>query len=186
MIVKNKHWQYSKYVLRHRWYCFIECCKLKIPFRGLVHDLSKYRPCEWLPYAEHFYGGPHKTREEIGIDYSGWKKHDYYGAYLIAMEKSKESIKENFDKAWLFHQRINKHHWQWWILKYDDGELIKIEMPRVYAKEMVADWRAAGKAINGKDEIIEWYGKNREKIQIHENTRAYIEQLMDYKENKNG
>ncbi len=27
---------------RHRWAVFKLCCKAGIPFRGLVHDLSKY------------------------------------------------------------------------------------------------------------------------------------------------
>lgn len=181
----DKHWQYFKYVWRHKWYVFIECCKLGIPFRGLVHDLSKYRPREWFPYTEYFYGGERKTREEISKDWAPWKKYEFGEAHEAAMKQSKESIKEEFDKAWLYHQRKNLHHWQWWILKYDNGELVKIEMPIAYAKEMVADWRGAGRAITGKDDILEWYGKNREKIQIHENTRTYIEELMDYKENEN-
>ena len=59
-----KHLKYLCYVLRHKWYVFIECCKLGIPVRGLVHDLSKFRPSEWFPYAN-FIHKP-KQRDDTG------------------------------------------------------------------------------------------------------------------------
>lgn len=52
----KKHLRYLKYLIRHRWYVFLECCKLGIPWRGIVHNLSKFLPSEWFPYVERFYG----------------------------------------------------------------------------------------------------------------------------------
>jgi len=51
-----KHFKYLGYVLRHKWFVFLACCKLGIPLRGITHDLSKFRPSEWFPYADFFYG----------------------------------------------------------------------------------------------------------------------------------
>ena len=34
-------------VTRHRWVVFKLCCKAGIPWRGLVHDLSKFSPTEF-------------------------------------------------------------------------------------------------------------------------------------------
>lgn len=38
------HLAYLWYVLRHKYFVFVECCRLGVPWRGLVHDLSKLSP----------------------------------------------------------------------------------------------------------------------------------------------
>jgi hypothetical protein len=50
------HILYLFYVLRHKLYVFVECCKLGILWRGITHDLSKFSRGEWGPYVERFYG----------------------------------------------------------------------------------------------------------------------------------
>ena len=52
MILKNalKH---LKLITKHKWVVFILCCKIGIPWRGLVHDLSKYpQPKENKPNVQ--------------------------------------------------------------------------------------------------------------------------------------
>jgi len=51
-------------------------------------------------------------------------------------------------------------------------------MPEVYIKEMLADWHGAGKAITGKDNIKKWYIDNYYNIQLHRDTRTYIDDYM--------
>lgn len=34
-------------ITRHKWVVFKLCCKVGQPWRGLVHDLSKYSPTEF-------------------------------------------------------------------------------------------------------------------------------------------
>ena len=51
----NKHLQYIKYITKHKWYVLVECCKVGLFWRGLVHDMSKFLPHEWIPYANWFY-----------------------------------------------------------------------------------------------------------------------------------
>lgn len=153
-----KHLKYLCYVLRHKWYVFIECCKLGIPVRGLVHDLSKFRPSEWFPYANYFHKP--KQRDETG----------YYKPY--------DTGDKAFDYAWLLHQKRNKHHWQWWILPNDDGGVEILPMPDEYRKEMLADWRGAGRAQGYGDNTKEWYKVNRNKMQLHPETRAWIEKHL--------
>jgi len=150
----NKNWEYLKYVLKHKWYVFQECCKLGIPWRGFLHDMSKFRPSEWKPYAEYFYG-------------------------RYPMDEKPPSESKAFDIAWLHHQKRNPHHWQYWILKEDSGSTHNIEMPIVYRKEMYADWVGAGKAITGKDNIIPWYNKNKDNIKLGWETRRWIERLIN-------
>ena len=48
--------KYTWYIIRHKWYVFIECCKLGIIWRGIWHDWHKFLPGEFFPYAIHFNG----------------------------------------------------------------------------------------------------------------------------------
>ncbi len=52
----RSHWLYLQYLLCHKWWVFWYCCLYGIPWRGIVHDLSKFRPDEWFPYVNAFYG----------------------------------------------------------------------------------------------------------------------------------
>lgn len=151
----RKFTKYLQYVLRHKWFVFLECCKLGIPFRGIIHDLSKFLPSEFFPYMNHFYG-----------------------------DKNKESDLQ-FDKQWLKHIHRNKHHWQYWILtsNYNDNEYTEMEMPIKYAKEMIADWVGASRQQGYGSNIVQWYEKNKDKIKLHPYTRVVIEDYVDkYKE----
>ncbi len=152
--------RYLRYVVRHKWFVFVKCCKLGIPWLGLVHDLSKFRPDELLPYKEHFYGS--KKRE--------WR--DSTGYY-----KPTDTGDPEFDFAWLLHQKRNKHHWQYWICPQDDGGFKTFEMPMRYRKEMLADWHGAGKA-QGKPDVGAWYAKNKGHMILAPETRAWIEEML--------
>ena len=50
------HLQYLAYLLRHKALVLGECARCGLRRRGLVHDLSKFRPSEWGPYVERFHG----------------------------------------------------------------------------------------------------------------------------------
>ena len=161
-----KHLRYLKSQLRHKWFVFAECCKLGIPLAGITHDLSKFLPSEWIPYARYFYG---EYPEGAKID--AWGRSHYSGP-------TKESVARDFDVAWLHHQHRNKHHWQRWLLTLDsarsNGKLFPMQMPDKYRKEMLADWRGAGRAY-GDPDTAGWYMKNKDQIQLHPKTRRWIE-----------
>lgn len=156
----QKHWKYLGYVVRHRWFVFLEACKLGIPWRGLMHDMSKFRPSEWLPYAEHFKGGIQRGRDSTG----------YYCAGNTGDAK--------FDFARHLHQKRNPHHWQWWVLQLNH-ELTKVlPMPDKYRREMLADWRGAGRA-QGTPDTRAWYIKHYHDIILHEDTRQWLDEQLD-------
>jgi hypothetical protein len=150
----NKYLKYLSYILRHKWFVFVEACKLGIPIRGVLHDLSKFRPCEFLPYVEHFYGDKNPRNAD--------------GSY------NPLDIEDSFDRAWLSHQHRNSHHWQYWILRRDGGAIKVLDMPMRYRKEMLADWRGAGRA-QGNSDTVGWYLNNAHKMELHPNTRQWIE-----------
>ncbi len=159
----GKYLKYIKYVIRHKWFVFVECCKYGLVFEGLFHDISKFLPSEFFPYANFFYGkNSKKPRDKTG----------YY--------KPTDTGDIKFDYAWLYHQKRNKHHWQYWILPEDEGGIKLMPMPDKYIIEMVCDWRGAGKAqgFTGKDEIAKWYLANKEKMQLNPETREKVENLL--------
>ena len=157
------HLKYLWYVLRHKWFVFIECCKLGIPWRGLVHDLSKFRPSEWFPYVAYFYpcGRLQQAahREETG----------YY--------KPTDTGDAAFDFAWFLHQKRNDHHWQWWVLMMDtdDPPVRPQVMSNAACREMLGDWRGAGRAQGYGDNTADWYVANQNKMLLHPQTRDWIE-----------
>ena len=151
----DRYIKYLKYLAKHKWYVFLEAYKLGIPWRGLVHDLSKFMPSEFFAYLNYFYPDPEENLEED----------EYFR-------------KKEFDKAWVEHQNYNKHHWQYWVLLKDDGTIKTLAMPYNYILEMIADWVGAGKAIHGKNEVLEWYYKNKEKMIMHPTTRKVVERIL--------
>ncbi len=155
----KSHLRYLSYVLRHKWFVFVECCRVGMPLRGLAHDLSKFTPREWFPYVERFYGSKPFSRDVLG-------GHNPY------------AIGGPFDFAWLAHVHHNPHHWQYWILLGDKGWTKALVMPEAHRKEMMCDWKGAGLA-QGKPDVRGWYLSNCDKMELHPETRAWIERMLD-------
>lgn len=116
------------------------------------HDRSKYDPVEYVPYDSYFYG----------------KRDD-----------------DSFNIAWLHHIHHNAHHWQHWLLMQDDGKyreagkMVALEMPRVCALEMVADWWSFSWRSGNLLEMFRWYEQHRDCMVLHDKTRQYVEVVLD-------
>ena len=149
----RRHLQYLKYVLRHKWYVFLAGCRLGIPLLALVHDWSKFKPSEWLPYARTFYSSS-------GV-----------GQY--------EPESGGMDVAWNAHIHRNKHHWQYWVLVRDNGDIDCLPMPGKYRLEMLADWIGAAKA-QGNPDLLGWYKDRSENIMLHPETKLWLNSQMGY------
>jgi hypothetical protein len=163
-----KFFQYLSYVLRHKWYVLIECWKRGLFWRGIAHDMSKFRPSEFIPYMEHFYG----RKKQVWRDSTG-----YY--------KPTDTGDRDFDYAWFLHQKRNDHHWQWWVLPEDEAGVVLLPMSESARLEMVCDWIGAGKARGCSSpsydryrETRKWYTANSSKLQLHESTRAWVEKIL--------
>ena len=115
------------------------------------HDRSKWGVVEYFAYDAYFYGEPDE---------------------------------EAFNRAWLHHIHNNPHHWQHWLLMNDDGKyrepgkVIALEMPKVCALEMVADWWSFSWRSGNLEEVFGWYEDHKDCIILHENTRAYVEGVL--------
>ena len=143
-----------KVITKHRWVVFKLCCKVGQPWRGLVHDLSKYSPTEF------------------------WEGVKYFNGKHSPITDCKKA--EGYSKAWLHHKGRNKHHPEYWV----DWALPQkaIIMPYKYAVEMVCDKMAAGIVYNGKDwkqdTQIKYYMKERETSIVHPQIDKFLLEIF--------
>lgn len=152
------HIAYLKYILRHKWHVYKACRSLKVPlWTAIMHDWTKFLPSEWTPYVKNFYHTDGSKR----------------GGKVTTVDQ-----RLSFNDAWNSHQKRNKHHWQYWVLTNDNGARVVLPMPIKYIIEMVADWKGAGMAINGRDDVAEWYKKNGRNMYLHGSTRQAVECLV--------
>lgn len=203
----QKHWRYLKYVIRHKWFVLLAGLTLGVPLRQLlVHDWSKFLPCEWFPYASFFYGQPDIGDVVEISSFEGFggpatvieKRRDKFSKYKVRISKGYigehqefwahdfevgglDERQDAFDAAWNHHQKANAHHWQYWLLTMDSGETVPLKMPERFALEMVADWMGAGRAITGDGSLqrtFAWYSSNKDKMILHPRTRELVESIF--------
>lgn len=159
---KNIIWimRYLKYILRHKRFVWVACFKMWLYRQGLIHDLSKLFPCEFKRYMRYY-------------------------------SMNDKTVKKEFDRAWNHHQKYNPHHWQYWVLVEDGWTVTALEMPKKYVKEMLCDWRGVGRWFANTPEAIKKYEycerhevyaryhKNKDKILLHDYTKAYVENFLE-------
>lgn len=144
--------KYLRKLIAHKWFVFLECVKVGLPWAGVVHDLSKFSPLEIRAYTSKFA----KPRDQATPE--------------------DEAL---FRRGWLHHQHKNKHHWIYWIVYAPipgedwSPEWGCVPMPDRYRREMLADFRAMGRQYGNTARA--WYERNRDKLLLHPETRAWLE-----------
>lgn len=139
-----------------RKYCF----KLGIYRQGLMHDLSKYSPSEFIPGVKYYQDGHRSPNNAQRED-------------------------EGVSKAWLHHKGRNKHHFEYWI-DYDvDGSrtvLAGMKMPVKYVAEMFCDRIAASRIYNKEkykdSDPLDYYIKGLGHYIMHPETDALFHKLL--------
>ena len=124
MNIAEKVIKHTILVTKHKWVVFKLAVKAGIPWRGFVHDLSKFSPCEFFESVKYYNGkrSPiHVCREENG-----------------------------YSNAWLHHKGRNKHHFEYWV-DISKTEQIGVFLPYKYMVEAVCDKLSAGIVYNGKN-----------------------------------
>ncbi len=153
-----KAWHHFKTISRHKLLVMKGCFQVGLYKQGLLHDLSKYGPTEFLVGCRYFQGdkSPNNAeREEKG-----------------------------YSSAWLHHKGRNKHHLEYWI-DYGLGEaegMTGMKMPLRYLVEMFIDRMSAArnyqKGAYTDRSPLEYYERGKDHCILHEETRALLEQLL--------
>ncbi len=119
-------WKHFCTITKHRWAVRRGCFRVGLYWRGLVHDLSKYSPSEFITGAKYYQG----TRSP----------------------NSRERELVGYSTAWMHHKGRNKHHYEYWTdLELKSRKYKPVEMPRKYFIEMIMDRIAACKTYHGKN-----------------------------------
>lgn len=156
----NKILGHFKTITTHKLVVMKECFKIGLYKQGLLHDMSKYGPVEFIQGCKNYQG--------------------------TASPHLKEREKKGYSSAWLHHKGRNKHHFEYWI---DYGNqpcetvITGMQMPRKYVAEMVMDRICAAKVYNGSSyhdgQPLEYYMKSKDKMWfIHKVTKAQLELLL--------
>jgi hypothetical protein len=158
----KRYLSYFKAVVRHKWFVYTAWRDIHREFRVslfwiILHDWDKFLPGEFIPYARSFFNQDGSARDI--------RKADYYDAARVG---------KAFDKAWLMHQKRNKHHWQWWVLPLDDGGIKPLRMSSRHVNEMLMDWIGAGRSYGGKTQVWEWYEAHKDKMVLDAGTRIEV------------
>ena len=148
-------------VNKHRFLVFKLSIKAGIPFRGLVHDLSKYSPTEFFESVK------------------------YYDGKISPIKVCKKA--NGYSKAWLHHKGRNKHHFEYW---YDFAAPDKTPIiPYKYTVELLCDTLAAGMVYKGKDwkqgSQIEYFENRKDLDYINEDIKKVIREVYNQVD-KNG
>ena len=151
-------WLHFKTITKHKLMVMHYCFRIGLYKQGLLHDLSKYTPSEFLVGCKYYQGdvSPNNAeREDRG-----------------------------YSSAWLHHKGRNKHHYEYWIDYGLEGEpmLTGMKMPKKYVVEMLMDRIAASK-IYMKDKYtdtspLEYYLHGIAGDWMHKDTRALLEELL--------
>ena len=146
--------KHIRLVTKHKWIVFKLCCKIGEPWRGFMHDWSKYSYTEFWESAK-YYAGDHSPITEA--------------------RKAK-----GYSKAWLHHKGRNKHHAEYWV---DETAPNKTPiLPYPYAVEMICDKLAAGMAYKGKEftkeyELAYWE-KEKDEVVMNEKMKQYVTEVL--------
>ncbi len=141
----------------HRYRVLVNCIRAGIPWRGFMHDLSKYSPTEFCNGVRYYQGtrSPNEAeRENIG-----------------------------YSRAWMHHKGRNRHHFEYWT-DYDPVTKmqIPIEMPAVFVAEMFCDRMAASKTYlkeNYTDKSpLEYFLRAKKRRIIHPKTSELLEKWL--------
>jgi hypothetical protein len=100
------------------------------------------------------------------------------GCQTEKTDENMEEINKAFAYAWNIHQKINSHHWQYWVLLNDDGTTKVLDMEIHAILEMFCDWWSFSWKENNPREILVFYKYNRDKMQLSEYTQNIVEKLL--------
>lgn len=134
------------------------CFKLGLYKQGIMHDLSKYSPKEFISGVIFFSGdkSPNTTERMI----------------------------TGKSEAWLHHKGRNRHHFEYWIDYGVNGEknMTGIKMPVKYVVEMFCDRVAACKTYykdNYNDGMpFEYFNRNRSHYMMHPETERLLGKML--------
>lgn len=145
-------------ITKHKILVMKGCFRLGLYKQGLLHDMSKYLPTEFLVGCKYFQGvrSPNNAEREV----------------------------KGYSEAWLHHKGRNKHHFEFWVDYSLDGRgMVPVEMPVRYVAEMFVDRVSASKVYlkdkYNQKEPLKYFQKGKGHYGMHENTSKLLEKFLE-------
>ena len=153
----NNAYKHFKTITTHKLTVMQHCFRLGLYSQGLLHDLSKYSPTEFVQGMTYYQG----TRSP----------------------NNAEREDKGYSEAWLHHKGRNKHHFEYWTdLSLQTMRYEPVDMPVEYLVEMVMDRIAACKTYQGKNytdaSALAYLNKARESGSVHPDTMRKLRFLL--------
>lgn len=150
-------WGHFKTITYHKYLVAVHASKCGILFQGLVHDMSKYSPTEFIAGAKYYKGT--KSPNEA------------------------ERADKGYSLAWMHHKGRNRHHFEYWSdYNPKTKEISAVKMPVKYVVEMLCDRVAASKVYQGDNYTnlhpLEYFLNGKARRKIHHETSDLIEKLL--------
>ncbi len=149
-------------ISEHKFFVMKHCFAVGLYWQGIVHDLSKYTPTEFVNGCRYYQNGrrsPNNAEREA----------------------------KGYSMAWMHHKGRNRHHYEFWNdygmdLKPGDDPVVPIQMPRRYVAEMLMDRIAASK-IYLKDkytrhEPLKYFYRGKGRGLMHPKTARELERML--------
>ena len=159
----GKAWKHFCTITRHKNLVMAGCFKVGLYRQGLLHDLSKYSPTEFLVGCKYYQGNMSPNNAE---------------------RKDK-----GYSLAWLHHKGRNKHHLEYWIdygVSNENGKehrgMVGMKMPVRYVCEMFIDRISASKNYQKEQytdhSALDYFLKGKDHYLIHPDTEALLWYLL--------
>ena len=146
-------------ISRHKAMVTVACIRVGLVRQGLLHDLSKYSPQEFIPGVRYYQGGKRSP---------------------INREKEVRGQSE----GWLHHKGRNPHHFEYWI-DYSPNPaegITGMKMGRRYVAEMAIDRICASRNYQKKNytsrSAWDYYYRSRDYLIMHPDSRFLLEYLL--------
>lgn len=155
----GKAWKHFKTITCHKYVVAKSCFQVGLYRQGLLHDLSKYSPTEFIAGIRYYQGtrSPNNAEREAN----------------------------GYSAAWMHHQGRNRHHYEYWVDYCSEGKRglrEPVPMPDRYIAEMIMDRIAACKVYQGAAYTdaspLEYYNKGTRHAPMHPETREKLERML--------
>lgn len=148
--------KYCWLTVKHKWFVFLAGLRTGAPlWRLLIHDYSKFMPCEAPHYGRQFYGD---KSDPLGFTYA-WNHHQ-----------------KNNPHHWEYWIPETGHN------RGGYGDHEPLPMPDHFVREMCADWLGASRAYEGKFpkgfDDWSWLTKNFNTLRLHKDTRQAVLRIL--------
>ena len=157
--IMGKAWKHFKTITYHKLLVAKGCFQVGLYRQGILHDLSKYSPTEFMAGVRYYQGNrsPNNAERE----------------------------KKGYSAAWMHHQGRNRHHYEYWIdysLGDSHGVRQPVPMPDRYIAEMIIDRIAAckvyQKAAYTDASPLAYYNRGTVRAPLHPDTRKKLERML--------